>query len=491
MKLRLLLMCLVAGSFFSGIDAREYPVAAGNPEVIPALDCVIEPSEIVDVGSPVAGVVESIKAYRSDLVKQGDVIAQLESSVEQASYDLEQARASVSTAIKLRQEGAAFGNLTQKRNQALLQKAIISKHEMDQMETETRIANLQVQQEKESKRIAGLEAQRAKAALQRRTITSPLSGVVMERFKSVGEYVDDEPLVRLAQLDPLHVEVIVPVDYLGRIAPGMQAEVTATAGTNGTYTATVKRVDRVVDAASNTFGVQLSLDNKDYAIPAGLRCKVNFLKTKLQPPVQETGKEAVKAEVVPAAPEAASKQVAVETQPVQETPDSTTEASDVEASSMEKRETLACYAIGPIKEKKLAGMLSNRIRQWVPDLRSHDEEVSLEKGFVVVSAEQGKTTQQMLAQIKKAGIEDRYIFPNGEHKGKISLGTFHYQASAEKRQQQLTRKGIDTEVLPYHELTTQYWLDIPEGFEQQQPDVLGKISSILTPSTPLSPVVCS
>jgi hypothetical protein len=35
-------------------------------------------------------------------------------------------------------------------------------------------------------------------------------------------------------------------------------------------------VDRVIDAASNTFRIRLTLPNSTQAIPAGVRCKVEF-----------------------------------------------------------------------------------------------------------------------------------------------------------------------------------------------------------------------
>ena len=45
---------------------------------------------------------------------------------------------------------------------------------------------------------------------------------------------------------------------------------------NGEYAARVKVVDRVVDAASGTFGVRLELPNPQGAVPAGVKCKVRF-----------------------------------------------------------------------------------------------------------------------------------------------------------------------------------------------------------------------
>jgi len=254
--------------------AVEGPPEESQP--IPELDCVIEPSEIVDVGSAVPGVLEAIHARRSDPVKKEAVIAELDSSVEQATVVLSKARAELTTSIELREENAAFGRRSLQRNQALFHKSSISKQEIDRLKTETRVAELQVLQEQDNKRIAELEYQRALASLRRRTIRSPVDGVVMERFKSVGEYVEDDPILRVAQLDPLHVEVIVPVEYLGRINTGMRARVDPAAPGQSTHEATVTRVDQVADAASATFGVRLSLPNQGYAIPGGLRCRLEF-----------------------------------------------------------------------------------------------------------------------------------------------------------------------------------------------------------------------
>jgi multidrug efflux pump subunit AcrA (membrane-fusion protein) len=134
-----------------------------------------------------------------------------------------------------------------------------------------------------------------------------MNGIVMERFKSAGEYVEEKPILRIAQLDPLHVEVIVPVEYLGRIKKGMQAKVTAVVPAAATHVATVERVDIVADAASGTYGVRLNLPNPDYQLSAGLRCKADFLpphqrqfsnKVAAQPNRNEV--EALEAEPIPA-----------------------------------------------------------------------------------------------------------------------------------------------------------------------------------------------
>jgi multidrug efflux pump subunit AcrA (membrane-fusion protein) len=98
----------------------------------------------------------------------------------------------------------------------------------------------------------------------------------MERFLSPGEYIEDQPVVKLAQIHPLHVEVFAPVELLGAVKVGMQAEVVPENPVGKVYKAKVTIVDRVIDAASGTFGVRLELPNPKYKLPAGLKCRVTF-----------------------------------------------------------------------------------------------------------------------------------------------------------------------------------------------------------------------
>ena len=56
------------------------------------------------------------------------------------------------------------------------------------------------------------------------------------------------------------MEVLLPVEAFGRMQIGMHGDLTAE-GFAGRHSATVKVVDRVFDAASGTFGVQLELPN--------------------------------------------------------------------------------------------------------------------------------------------------------------------------------------------------------------------------------------
>jgi hypothetical protein len=80
----------------------------------------------------------------------------------------------------------------------------------------------------------------------------------------------------IAEIDPLYVKVFVPVRHYRKFQSGMIGQVIPEEPIGGVYKAKVTVVDRVFDAASSTFGVRLELPNSDYALPAGMRCRVRF-----------------------------------------------------------------------------------------------------------------------------------------------------------------------------------------------------------------------
>jgi RND family efflux transporter MFP subunit len=240
------------------------------------LDGLIEPYVFVNVGSPTRGILELVSVDRGDLVENGQLLARLESAVEEASVELARARAEMTAPIELRQARLQFVQRDQTRKKDLYDKDVISFYDTDQAETEKVAAQCDLDEAEERRRLAGLELEQAETILERRTIRSPIDGVVVERYLSPGEYIEDQPVLKLAQMDPLNVEVIAPVTLLGFIKVGARAEVRPEAPINGVYVGRVTIVDRVIDAASGTFGVRVELKNPKYEIPAGLKCRVRF-----------------------------------------------------------------------------------------------------------------------------------------------------------------------------------------------------------------------
>jgi len=239
-------------------------------------DGVIEPFRVVKVGSSVYGILETVNVDRGDFVKKGQVLATLQSGVEKATMEAARARVEMEASIKSKQANLDFYTRKKQMNEELFKKQVLPFSQMDEVETSKILADMQLQEALENKRLAELEYKRAVEVVNRMTIHSPVNGVVVERYLSPGEYIENQSVLKLAQIDPLNVEVVLPVNLFPSIKIGMKAKVIPEAPIGGQYMAEVKIVDRVIDAASGTLGVRLELPNPNHRLPAGLKCKVIF-----------------------------------------------------------------------------------------------------------------------------------------------------------------------------------------------------------------------
>ncbi|MCZ6760766.1 MAG: efflux RND transporter periplasmic adaptor subunit [Gemmatimonadetes bacterium] len=248
--------------------------------VLPAhaeeLDCLIEPKMVVHVTTEAEGVVKKVLVDRGDLVREGQVVALLESSLQEARVKVATARAEAEANLKTQKARVAFAGRKLKRTRELAADGISSLSELDEAETEQLLAELSLVEALENQRIAKLELQYAETQLRMRRLRSPVRGVVVERILSPGDLAGRDPVLKIAQIDPLRVEVFAPISLLGKIPVGMRAQVRPEVPVGSVHTARVTIVDRVVDAASGTFGIRLELPNPRYRLPSGLKCKVHL-----------------------------------------------------------------------------------------------------------------------------------------------------------------------------------------------------------------------
>ena len=266
-----------------GIMNLTTKLLVGSLALLPAVpavafdyDCMMEPHRIVEIKSTVQGRIEKINVERSDFVTKGQPLVVFESDVETATVELARAKVEMQAELSSSKASHKFAVRKLGRFDGLSEEGVVAEQTKDEVETEAALAWFQIKQAKENRHLAELELLRAQALLNQHTVTSPLDGIVVERYRSPGEFAGDGPIIQLAQLDPLNIEVLLPASSFGSIKPGMQALVNPEAPLDGSYTAVVKLVDRVVDASSGMFGVRLELPNPDNKLPGGLRCTVSF-----------------------------------------------------------------------------------------------------------------------------------------------------------------------------------------------------------------------
>jgi RND family efflux transporter MFP subunit len=243
---------------------------------MPALGCLIEAERIAEVGSPVIGVVERVEVERGERVNKGQVLAVLRDSVERAALSVATLRARSDADIQAATASAEFNRKKLERTRDLVNKKFVSQQALEQARAEAELADQKLVQVREQRDLARQERDVAAAQLEQRTIRSPIDGVVAERYVSPGERVDEKPLLRIAKVDPLRVQLVVPVAMYSRVQMGGGASVSPEFPGAPVATALVTMIDKVVDPASNTFRVHLQMPNQGGALPPGLRCKAEF-----------------------------------------------------------------------------------------------------------------------------------------------------------------------------------------------------------------------
>lgn len=243
-----------------------------------ALACVMEPKAVIKLGSPEEGILKAFLVDRGDLVRQDQVVARLNSDLEEVNVEMARVRAESDVELESSRARLEYRESEATRVEQLHAKKIVATKSKDEAEVERQLAVFALRAAELQRKTARLEYRHAKTRLERRNIKSSIEGVVIERNMAVGEYVHEQaPVMTVAQIDPLNVEVFVPIGLYGSIAVGMPAEVEPEAPIGGVHRARVTVVDRVFDTASGTFGVRLALPNPEGHLPAGLKCRVRFL----------------------------------------------------------------------------------------------------------------------------------------------------------------------------------------------------------------------
>ncbi len=269
---------LTAGFLFALVTTAPFAVLAQDQRVTDAgFECLIQPMMVLKLGTPVPGVIHEVLVDRGAEVKKGDVVARLESGVETAAVELAKARAENYTSVESARARLEFLERKSDRMARLRKGDNVALSTADEASTAARVAESELHEAEINLNLAKLDLERTSEVLKQRTIRSPIDGVVVERSLGPGEYIFEQAhLLTVSQIDPLRVEVYVPLSQFGKINTGMKAEVFPEEPVGGKYSAVVTIVDKVFDAASGTIGIRLELPNPDHKLPAGLRCHVRF-----------------------------------------------------------------------------------------------------------------------------------------------------------------------------------------------------------------------
>jgi RND family efflux transporter MFP subunit len=248
------------------------PVLADKAE----LDCLVRPEMYIELRSPVDTTVKQLLVKIGDKITRGQPLVQLENSVEIAKLELAKQQAESWSEVENRRVQLQYAKRNLKRVQDLYSKNSVSLFDKDKADTEVELAKIELIKAKENRKLAQLNLQKAEVELALRTLKSPINGVVVDSYTHAGESVVDRTIMKLAQIDPLRVEVIAPAKYFGLIRSGMSVEVFPEQPVNKSFKARVSVVDQLIDPASGSFTVRMVLPNSGEGLVPGVNCVAHF-----------------------------------------------------------------------------------------------------------------------------------------------------------------------------------------------------------------------
>ena len=244
------------------------------------VECLIEAAQTVELRSPVVGLLEQVHVRRGDTVRAGQLLVTIESSLELSALATANYKAQAQGALQLaRQKVSATGEKSQRLN-SLFAEDFVSAQARDDAHAEWQLAQAELVTAEEAQQLARLEQRQAQDQLARRQLRSPFNGVVVDQYLYPGAVVDagegKKPILKLAQTDPLAVQAVLPFRLFAQVKPGQPVQVLPEQPYGREIAATIRTVDRVIDAASATFGVVAELANPKQSLPAGIRCQLRL-----------------------------------------------------------------------------------------------------------------------------------------------------------------------------------------------------------------------
>jgi RND family efflux transporter MFP subunit len=251
--------------------------AARPEETATRYEGFTQPYRQVELSFPEIGSIASIEVTEGDRVATGQVVARLDGRVLEATLAIAEARAAETGSLASAQALRDRRKLKLDTLLGLKVKGHAHAEEVAQARADLAVAEANLAAAREDLVVADLERKRVLQQIERRILRSPFAATVAEVMKEVSEIVrpQDEPIIRLAEIDRLKLEIHVASGDAARLTPGATMSLDCPDVSGGTA-ATVELVSPVTDAESGTVRVRLRIDDTANGMRAGIRCTTDL-----------------------------------------------------------------------------------------------------------------------------------------------------------------------------------------------------------------------
>ena len=253
------------------IDVPAVKAAVGDIESSLEISGTLAPRSRVAVKPKLPGTLEQILVDIGDAVREGQTIATLDRREIDAQADASVAAVAVATAA-LDTAEAALANAVLEHDRAknLFEKGALPRQRLDTANTAHRASIAQRDLATANLAQANAALRRAREVQKNATITSPVTGFVVERNYDAGAMPGDLPIVVVADLRQMKLEAGVSELEAGRLRAGMKARVSVQAKPGETFYGQLAAIAPEVDERNRHFKIEVRVPNDGRTLLSGM-----------------------------------------------------------------------------------------------------------------------------------------------------------------------------------------------------------------------------
>ncbi len=238
---------------------------------------LVQPIWEATLAPTVLGRVESIDVKESDMVEAGDLLMSLENDSEQLDADRRKIVADNTVEIELARAKLELLLAEFEGTKRIYESSgSISKEEFERTRLDLKLAEAELKQLEERKKVEWLDWKLAEEEVSKRLIRAPQAGVVVEIFPKVGEVCEPrQPLLKLVDIRTVRITLDVDVLRTAGLSAGVEVPVVVE-GPEGdiAVTGSIDFVSPVVDGGSGLRRIRVAIENTDGKILPGLPARV-------------------------------------------------------------------------------------------------------------------------------------------------------------------------------------------------------------------------
>jgi RND family efflux transporter MFP subunit len=253
------------------VDVPVVTAAIGPVESALEISGTLTPRSRVAVKPKLPGTLEAVLVDIGDPVTMGQNIATIDRREIDAQVDAAVAAVAVAkAALETAEAGLANAKLELDRSKNLFEKGALPRQRLDAAETQNRAATAQRDLATANLSQADAALRRAREVQKNATITSPVTGFVVERNYDAGSIPGDLPIVVVADLRQMRLEAGVSELEAGRLRVGMQARVSVQAKPGETFAGQLAAIAPEVDERNRHFQIEVRVPNESRALLSGM-----------------------------------------------------------------------------------------------------------------------------------------------------------------------------------------------------------------------------